>query len=115
MKRLLTIIALLTLPALAADSPQQGGVLGVPGGRFVFGSVADGSILATFMLDTQTGRLWKYSAGKETGLHLAPIVYTLADGTISLLPVDTKQELELLEKRRALEAQTKEKGKTDGK
>ncbi|MBI4557765.1 MAG: hypothetical protein HY706_09285 [Candidatus Hydrogenedentes bacterium] len=114
MKRLLTILALLTLPVLAADSPH-GGVLGVPGGRFVFGSVADGSILSTFMLDTQTGRLWKYSVDKEKGLHLAPIVYTLADGTISLLPTDTKQELELLERKRALEAQTKEKGKTDGK
>jgi hypothetical protein len=114
MKRLLTILALLTLPVLAADSPQKGVVLGVPSGRFVFGSVADGRITDTFMLDTQTGRLWRYSTDKEIGLHLAPIVYYLADGTVGLSPMETKQELELLAKKRALEAQTKEKGKTDG-
>jgi hypothetical protein len=53
-------IFLLALPALSADTDSKSGVLGVPGGRFLFSSV-DGSIISTFMLDTQTGRLCKCS------------------------------------------------------
>jgi len=47
------------------------------------------------MLDTQTGRLWKYQVDdKSKMLVLAPIVYAVSDGTLSLVPVDANTELE---------------------
>ena len=99
MKRLILTLALFTLPVFAADSPQHGSVLGVSGGRYVFGQIGD-SILTSFMLDTQTGRLWKYQLDGRGGLTLAPITYTLADGSVSLTPVDTDKELAALQRAR---------------
>ena len=99
MKRLILTLALFTLPALAADSPLHGGALGVSGGRYVFGQIGD-TVLSTFMLDTQTGRLWKYQADDKRGLVLVAITYTLADGSASLTPVDTDKELAALQRAR---------------
>ena len=99
MRRLILILALFTLPALAADNPQHSGVLGVSGGRYVFGQIGD-SITSSFMLDTQTGRLWKYQLDGKGGLTLAPITYSLADGSASLTPIDTDKELAALQRAR---------------
>ncbi len=76
-------------------------MLGTANGRYTFGSV-DGSILGTFMLDTETGRLWKYSVDKEMGLQLVPITYKLLDGSFSLVPAETKVELERFEAARTV-------------
>jgi len=99
MRKLILVLALFALPALAADSPQHGGVLGVSGGRYVFGQIGD-TALSNFMLDTQTGRLWKYQADKERGLVLVAITYTLTDGSASLTPIETDKELAAFQRAR---------------
>ena len=40
--------------------------LAAAGGRFVFGPVAFLGIKVPFMLDTQTGRLWRYYPGDQS-------------------------------------------------
>lgn len=77
-------------------------MLGTANGMYAFGSV-EGSILGTFMLDTETGRLWNYSVDKEMGLQLVPITYKLLDGSFSLVPAETKIELERFEAARSAE------------
>ena len=102
MKRLILTLALFTLPALAEDSPVHGDSLGVSGGRYVFGQIG-GTVLSTYMLDTQTGRLWKYQVNDKRGVELVAVTYRLADGSASLTPIDTDKELAALQ--RAREAQ----------
>jgi hypothetical protein len=99
MKRLILILALFTLPVLAADSPEHGGVMGVSGGRYVYGQLGD-NFTINFMLDTQTGRLWKSQVDKDRGFVLVPVTYTLADGSASLTPIDTDKELAALQRAR---------------
>jgi hypothetical protein len=92
----LALIVLFALSAAGANESvvSSGGVLSVPGGRYVFGQIGD-SVLATFMLDTQTGRLWKYQLDQKRGLILMPINYYLANGQISLVPMRAEDEIEM--------------------
>jgi hypothetical protein len=99
MKRLILTLALFTLPVLAADSPEHGGIMGVSGGRYVYGQLGD-NFAINFMLDTQTGRLWRSQIDKERGLVLVPVTYTLADGSASLTPIDADKELAALQRAR---------------
>ncbi len=99
MKKLILTLSLFTLPALAADIPQSGGVMGVSGGRYVYGQFGD-NFLVNFMLDTLTGRLWKTRVDKDRGFVLEPVTYTLADGSASLTPIDIDKELAALQKAR---------------
>lgn len=60
----------------------------------MFGQIGDG-ILTTFMLDTQTGRLWKYQLDeKKEGIVLAPVLYQTLSGYTSLSPVNATDETE---------------------
>jgi hypothetical protein len=98
MKRIsLICVVLFALSAVGANqgSVNQGNSLGVAGGRYVFGQVSD-SILSTFMLDTQTGRLWKYQRDDQLGLILVPITYRLINGKANLTPLSAEDELEML-------------------
>lgn len=52
------LLALLLPRALYASETNRGGVLAAPGGRFVFGQISELG-RHQYMLDTQTGRLWK--------------------------------------------------------
>jgi hypothetical protein len=68
------IIAVLSLICLGQADPLESNspanVLSAKGGRYVFGEVGS----ATYMLDTQTGRLWMQKIDMQRSmLYLAPI------------------------------------------
>lgn len=60
MKKLLIVCMAVaaTFPALAQKQESAPKVLSAPGGRYVFGQISEFR-RDQFMLDTQTGRLWK--------------------------------------------------------
>jgi hypothetical protein len=62
-----------------------GNSLTAQGGRYVFGQTGD-SILSAFMLDTQTGRLWKYEVDSQHHLVLSVVPYAQLDGTFNTTP-----------------------------
>ncbi|NTV32731.1 MAG: hypothetical protein HGA50_05510 [Deltaproteobacteria bacterium] len=64
---------------------DKGKVLSAAGGRFVFGQISD-SGKDQFMLDTQTGRLWRIGESSDVGMHLRPIPYRREDGKYSPVP-----------------------------
>ena len=57
-------------------------------GRFVFGQISDSS-KDQFMLDTQTGRLWRISETGRIGLFLQTVPYKSSDGTYTDLPASS--------------------------
>ncbi len=69
--------------------PQQG-VLASPNGRYAFGQIND-SYRHAFMLDTQTGRLWRavYS-NEDSVVTLVPVEFKHQDGSKSLFPEDVR-------------------------
>ena len=69
-----------------AQNNIPGGIIAPAGGRFVFGQMS-GSGADQYMLDTQTGRLWKLQS-PENSLALVPIPYRAADATRTALPSD---------------------------
>jgi hypothetical protein len=99
-KRLLLGLSMVASTALAADPvkaalPQQK-VLSSPNGRYVFGQVSDYR-QDQYMLDTQTGSLWKVvlhkpknSDGSErpgNGFEVLDVVpYINIDGKITIAP-----------------------------
>ena len=73
------------LGAQAPAIPPTGKVLGCAGGRFVFGQISDSS-KDQYMLDTQTGRLWRIGESSDVGTHLRVIPYKDDQGKISPYP-----------------------------
>ena len=67
-----------------SEKPRQE-VLSSENGRFVFGQISDSS-KDQFMLDTQTGRLWRIAETGEIGLFLRAIPYRDDEGEISPFP-----------------------------
>ena len=68
-------------------SPHKGS-LHSSNGRFVFGQISD-STKDQFMLDTQTGRLWRISETGRIGLFLQTVPYKSADGEYRDLPASS--------------------------
>jgi hypothetical protein len=73
---------------LGAQQGQQRperSVLSSSTGRYVFGQISD-SGKDQFMLDTQTGRVWRVSESSEVGMFLSPVPYKTGEGKYSFLP-----------------------------
>ena len=66
------------------ERPKQQ-VLISQNGRFVFGQIS-GSSKDQFMLDTQTGRIWRIAESGEVGLFLRVVPYKTSDGEYSPVP-----------------------------
>jgi hypothetical protein len=79
--------AQLGLMSQAPTVPPTGKVLGCSGGRFVFGQISDSS-KDQYMLDTQTGRLWRIGESSDVGTHLRVIPYKDEQGQVSHCPAD---------------------------
>jgi hypothetical protein len=73
------------LTAPPPQIPPSGKVLSSTGGRFVFGQISD-SGKDQFMLDTQTGRLWRIAESSDVGTHLRVIPYRDDQGKVSPYP-----------------------------
>ena len=71
--------------ALAQNS-IPGAVIASTGGRFVFGQMS-GSGEDQYMLDTQTGHLWKLQS-PDGALALVPVPYRATDATRTASPPD---------------------------
>jgi hypothetical protein len=99
MRAILLAVALMGAAGLAQETPAGNKVLATPGGRYVFGQVNDVRS-DQFMLDTQTGRLWRIVEEKESGRLLLQIVrYRLLDGTMAIEPIPVVQEYDLHDKK----------------
>ena len=72
---------------LNQPSPEEEhfGNLSAQKGRFVFGQISD-SDKDKFMLDTQTGRLWRLAESGGVGIYLAPVPYQISEGKYEPLP-----------------------------
>ena len=57
-------------------------------GRFVFGQISD-SGKDQFMLDTNTGRLWRVSESGKIGMFLEPVLYHTGEKEYLPVPKDT--------------------------
>jgi hypothetical protein len=79
------------LGILSSQGPQdpQKQILSSSGGRFVFGQISDSS-KDQFMLDTQTGRLWRITERGDIGTFLTNIPYCISEGKYSPLPDKVK-------------------------
>jgi hypothetical protein len=64
---------------------SQQGVLSSEDGRFVFGQISASS-KDQFMLDTQTGRIWRIAESGEVGLFLRAVPYKTAEGEYFPVP-----------------------------
>lgn len=60
------------------------------GGRYVIVSTQAGQSTETHILDTETGRVWIERGRLSTQPYFIPCTYQLPDGTVSLIPVNTK-------------------------
>ena len=79
--------------------PERHEVLSSQNGRFVFGQIS-GSSKDQFMLDTQTGRVWRIAESGEVGQFLRAVPYKTADGEYSPVPEGpVKQELKVTKAR----------------
>ena len=93
MKTKLLGIGIIILGVLTIGYSQYGGSsipssdvnsLSAQGGRYVFGQT--GTILGAFMLDTQTGRLWKLTEDQQNSLGLTIIPYIGLDQKLYMIP-----------------------------
>jgi hypothetical protein len=75
------------LGSQASPTVSTGGILGCSGGRFVFGQISDSS-KDQYMLDTQTGRLWRIGESSDVGTHLRAIPYKDENGKAFPSPGD---------------------------
>lgn len=82
---------MLTVSAFA--SPEfTAGVLSAAGGRYVMGSIT-GVAAMTYVLDTQTGRVWQLVQGKTGESVLAPVNYMTLAGNRAVQPVEAAAEV----------------------
>ena len=85
---------------IMSQQPQktpQKGTLCSDNGRFVFGQISDSS-KDQFMLDTQTGRLWRISETGRIGLFLQTVPYKSLDGEYRDLPASSLKPKKKTEK-----------------
>ena len=85
-----TIIAFLTLSSLSARNAfaQQKSappILSAPGGRFVLGQISEFQA-DQYLLDTQTGRLWRIIRDTDKTETLQPVLFSAGDGTKAPTP-----------------------------
>jgi hypothetical protein len=73
------------LTAPPPQIPPTGKVLTSTGGRYVFGQISDSS-KDQFMLDTETGRLWRIGESSDVGTHLRAIPYRDEQGKVFPYP-----------------------------
>jgi hypothetical protein len=73
----------LTPSASQKISPE--GILRSGSGRYVFGQISD-SNKDQYMLDTQTGRLWRIGESSDVGTHLKAIPYKDEHGKVFPCP-----------------------------
>ncbi len=66
------------------------------GGRYVIISTQAGQYAETHILDTETGRVWMERGQASAHPFFIPCGYQSLDGAVSLIPVDTKAELEAM-------------------
>lgn len=71
----------------AQREPSRAGCLAAQGGRYVFGQVSE-SGKDQFMLDTQTGRLWRMAESGKIGMFLKAVPYCNDQGECSEVPGD---------------------------
>jgi hypothetical protein len=94
MKKLIMLfLMVLATLGFAADAYTPKGALSVPGGRYAFGQLNDYAA-SSYMLDTQTGRLWHVMQDEHTNLILVPVLYKMAGGGLILQPMDAQAEFE---------------------
>ncbi|MBW1944241.1 MAG: hypothetical protein JRJ51_15600 [Deltaproteobacteria bacterium] len=85
---------------IMSQQPQKTphkGTLCSDSGRFVFGQISDSS-KDQFMLDTQTGRLWRISETGRIGLFLQTVPYKSTDGEYKDLPASSLKPKKKTEK-----------------
>ena len=85
---------------IMSQQPQKTphrGTLCSDNGRFVFGQISDSS-KDQFMLDTQTGRLWRISETGRIGLFLQTVPYKSSDGGYKDLPASSLKPKKKTEK-----------------
>ena len=85
---------------IMSQQPQKTphkGTLCSDSGRFVFGQISDSS-KDQFMLDTQTGRLWRISETGRIGLFLQTVPYKSLDGEYRDLPASSLKPKKKAEK-----------------
>lgn len=71
---------------MTPEKEEMGGqVLSSENGRFVFGQISS-SDKDKFMLDTQTGRLWRISENSKAGMYLKPVKYQNSKEEYTELP-----------------------------
>jgi hypothetical protein len=70
--------------------PPSGKVMSSTGGRYVFGQISDSS-KDQFMLDTQTGRLWRIAESSDVGTHLRTIPYRDEQGKVAPYPGEIQE------------------------
>jgi len=88
------ILTLLICCAISAfGEGDQTKVLSASGGRYVFGNI-NGLGANTFMLDTQTGRLWRITALPNGDDLLVPAYYLSITRKKSLVPLTEAEELQ---------------------
>ncbi len=78
---------------ISAQPPQASphrGTLSGGSGRFVFGQISESS-KDQFMLDTETGRLWRIAESGKIGAYLKPVPYCEEKSDCSPLPPKATQ------------------------
>lgn len=78
---------------------KSGNILNSAGNRYVFGQVSKAR-RDIFMLDTETGRLWKFKVDENNDPLLEPVPYRLLDGTYRLNAPTPKEDIEALNRKR---------------
>ena len=92
----------------ARDSSYS--ALSAPGGRYVFGQI--GLARADqFMLDTQTGRLWRLVVDKNDAPLLQIVPYQMTDGTPAIAAPTEEEDLAAIMKKLQEDKDAKEKKK----
>lgn len=96
MKFLTTFLIVMMCPLTVLAEPlpsSEAKILSAQGGRFVFGQISE-MRRDQYMLDTQTGRLWRITETKASNVVLEPVVYSLLNGKVDLVPNDSSEEKE---------------------
>ena len=91
MKWTLLLLLAITLCDLAAQ-PKENKILSSQNGRFVFGQVSEYR-RDQFLLDTQTGRIWRIVEDSSKAVSLQQILFESIDGLKSLLPEEPNEQL----------------------
>ena len=84
-----TLVAISAQTAIAEEQPSVA-VLSSPAGRWVYGQVGPNRA-DQFLLDTQSGRMWRMVLAKESLMLLEPVPFADQEGkAVSFTPPATK-------------------------